>query len=242
MSITVLFPGGWLPVTGTAAEAAPSRTEYVFEQLRSDLLEGRIAPAARLKLPALADRFAVSMTVVREALTRLAEQGLVIANPKRGFSVMPLSVDDLRDLTRARVLLEVMTLRDSVETAGIDWETAVVGSHHALSRTPQFLEDGTLSSRWLQAHRTFHGALGSGCGSMRLIAIASALRDSAELYRAWSHTLAHDTGRDVAAEHDLIVAKAIARDGEAAAQALTTHIERTSGVLLEYAAMRTADL
>ena len=63
----------------------------MFDSLRSDLLEGRIQPGERLKLPALTERFEVSMTVIREALTRLAEQGLVTVNPQRGFSVMMLS-------------------------------------------------------------------------------------------------------------------------------------------------------
>lgn len=219
----------------SAVDAGSSRTEYVFEHLRSEMLDGVLAPGQRLKLPALAERFGLSMTVIREALTRLAEQGLAVASPKRGFSVMPLSVHDLKDLTQARVRLEVMTLRDSIDIAGIAWETAVVGSHHTLSRTDRVFGDGTLNPTWLQAHRRFHAALGSGCESARLNAITSSLRDSAELYRAWSHSLAHDTGRDVAAEHELIVIRALDRDADAAADALTSHIERTTAVLLEYA-------
>lgn len=225
-------------MTSGVIDGTASRTTHVFEALRSDLLEGRIAPGERLKLPALVERFELSMTVIREALTRLAEQGLVISNPKRGFSVMPLSIDDLKDLTHARLRLEVMTLRDSIEHGGIDWETALVGRHHALNRTPRISPDGSLNPVWLQAHRAFHHALGSGCGSARLIAITTALRDSAELYRAWSHTLANDTGRDVAAEHNLIVMNALARDSAAAGGALTTHIERTTAVLMRYAESR----
>jgi DNA-binding GntR family transcriptional regulator len=56
----------------------------------------------------------VSAAVVREALSRLTEQGLVQSNPQRGFIVMPLSVDDLHDLTRIRVLVETLALRESI--------------------------------------------------------------------------------------------------------------------------------
>ena len=222
-------------MTRAALDAETSRTEFVYEQLRSDVLEGRIAPGERLKLPALVSRFGLSMTVVREALTRLAEQGLVISNPKRGFSVMALSVDHLKDLTHARLRLEVMILRDSIEGAGMEWETAVVSSHYALNRTDSILADGSLNTVWMQAHRAFHHALGSGCGSPQLIAITSALRDSAELYRAWAHTLADDSKRDVTAEHDRIVAAALARDSDAAVEALKIHIGHTSEILLRYA-------
>lgn len=102
-----------------------------------DLIEGRIEPGERLKLPALVERFGVSMTVVREALTRLVEQRIVVAVPNRGFSVMPLSVEDLKDLTHVRLRLETMALRDSIERGALGWETCVVAAHHALKIAPR---------------------------------------------------------------------------------------------------------
>ena len=68
-------------------EAGQNRTERVFEALRFELLESRLQPGERLKLVELAERFGISQTVVREALTRLSEQGLVVATPNKGFMV-----------------------------------------------------------------------------------------------------------------------------------------------------------
>lgn len=214
---------------------ARSRTEHVFESLRFDLLESRIMPGERLKLVELADRFGISQTVVREALTRLAEQGLVLANPKRGFVVMPLSVDDLVDLTGVRVRLETLTLRDSIENGDLPWETAVVAAHHALDRTPLISEDPTSASTWRQCHRAFHHALCAGCGSPRLEDLVTKLRDSAELYRIWSGSLGHDTTRDVPAEHRAIMVAALARDADVACKLLAEHITRTTSALLAVA-------
>jgi DNA-binding GntR family transcriptional regulator len=213
----------------------PSRAGYVFDSLRSDILDGRIRPGERLKLPGLTERFGVSITVIREALTRLAGQGLVEVNPKRGFSVMGLSPADLRDLTYVRVQLETLTLRASVERGGLDWETGIVGELHALGRTPLLRDDGSINTEWAQRHRDFHHALLAGCGSPRLLSITAAERDRAELYRAWTVSLAADTGRDIAAEHQAIADRALARDADGAAAALTAHIERTTAVLLDYA-------
>ena len=58
-------------------------------QIRRELLDlhGPYGPGDRLKLLALAERFDASLSVIREALTRLAEQGLVVATPQHGFSV-----------------------------------------------------------------------------------------------------------------------------------------------------------
>jgi DNA-binding GntR family transcriptional regulator len=212
-----------------------SHAEAVFEALRADLIEGRIEPGERLKLPALVERFGVSMTVVREALTRLTEQRMVVAVPNRGFSVMPLSVADLKDLTHLRLRLETMVLRDSIDRGTLDWETGLVAAHHALNRTPYLDGKGDLNAAKMSAHRYFHHALGSGCGSPRLIELVDNLRDSAELYRAWSRSIGHDHVRDVTEEHDKIVRAALVHDADAASAALRDHIERSTAALLRHA-------
>ena len=214
----------------------------MFDSLRSDLLEGRIQPGERLKLPALTERFEVSMTVIREALTRLAEQGLVTVNPQRGFSVMTLSLDDLADLTYVRVHLETLTLRASIERGGLDWETGVVGELHALGRIHHVLDDGTFNAEWARRHRAFHQSLLAGCGSPRLLCITSAERERAELYRAWSVSLAQDTERDIKAEHKEIADRALDRDADGAVAALTAHLERTTAVLADYARQHPSEL
>ncbi|MDQ1491526.1 MAG: hypothetical protein QOJ23_4040, partial [Actinomycetota bacterium] len=71
-----------------------TRTEEVYDELRRELLDlnGGLEPGQRLKLVDLAQRFDASLSVIREALTRLAGQGLLVATPQRGFSVRELSV------------------------------------------------------------------------------------------------------------------------------------------------------
>src|SRR5262245_54862877 len=92
---------------GVATEAG-TRSNAVFDRLRADLLAGRLQPGSKLKLAVLGARYAASLSVVREALSRLAEQGLVVAHPQRGFSVVALSPDDLTDLTNTRIDVETL--------------------------------------------------------------------------------------------------------------------------------------
>ncbi|WIX82224.1 GntR family transcriptional regulator [Amycolatopsis carbonis] len=212
-----------------------SRTEEVFETLRADLLGGRFEPGQRMKSQELSTRFGVSMSVVREALTRLAEQGLLVSTPQRGFTVRPLSVDDLADLTKVRVQIESLALRQSFELGDLSWETSVLGTHHTLERTPVILEDGSYNEDWTLAHRDFHRALLAGCGSPRLEAIATSLRDSAELYRRWYWALADDHQRDIAGEHRRLKDFALNRDADQAAELLGAHIERAPRALIAYA-------
>jgi DNA-binding GntR family transcriptional regulator len=215
--------------------AANTRTEEVYDILRTDLLNGTIAPGERLKLVELANRFAVSQSVVREALTRLTEQSLVIATPQRGFRVRELSVRDIAELTEARIQIESITLQMAIERGDMRWETDVLTTHHILERTAVNDAEGRLNEQWPVHHRNFHRALLAGCGNTRLEGVATALRDSAELYRRWYWVLTDDHQRDIPAEHRQLRDLALARDAHAAIALLRTHIERAPLQLIAYA-------
>ena len=213
-----------------------TRTGEVYEALRADILNSRIEPGSKLKIANLGTRFGVSLSVVREALTRLGAQGLVVANPQRGFSVIELSINDLDDLTNTRIQIEPMAMRDSVAHGGLAWEGQVVAAHHRLERTEVYIDPDRVNPEWLDAHRAYHQALVAGGCSPRLRSIANALRDNAELYRMWSRTWAHDVDRDLAAEHRAIMTAAINADADAAAEALSQHIARTTDAIKAFAA------
>jgi DNA-binding GntR family transcriptional regulator len=88
-----------------------TRGEEVYDVLRSDLLNGVLRPGTKLRMVELARRFSASQTVVHEALTRLAEQGLVVATPQRGFRAWEFSVEDIAGLTESRAEIESVALR-----------------------------------------------------------------------------------------------------------------------------------
>jgi DNA-binding GntR family transcriptional regulator len=213
-----------------------TRTAQVYEALRTDILNTRIEPGSKLKIADLGTRFGVSLSVVREALTRLGEQGLVVANPQRGFSVIELSIQDLDDLTNTRMQIESMAVRDSVAHGGVPWEGQVLSALHQLERTELYSGPDCVNPEWLDAHRAYHQALVAGGSSPRLRSIANALRDNAELYRMWSRTWAHDVDRDLAAEHRAIMIAAISADADAAAEALSQHIARTTAAIKAFVA------
>jgi DNA-binding GntR family transcriptional regulator len=221
----------------TSQRGTVTRTEEVYDELRAELLNlnGQYAPGQRLKLLDLAQRFSASLSVIREALTRLAEQGLLVATPQRGFSVRELSVPDLADLTQVRVQIESLALRQAVALGDVAWETTVVATHHTLERTPVTDDTGQFNEGWSVAHRAFHQALVAGCGSPRLAEIATSLRDSAELYRRWYWVLTDDHARNVPAEHRGLRDLAVNRDADAAVELLTEHIERAPRELIAYA-------
>ncbi|WP_328643974.1 GntR family transcriptional regulator [Amycolatopsis sp. NBC_00348] len=216
--------------------AAKTRTDDVYEWLRADILGGVLVPGERLKFRPLCARYSASVSLVREVLSRLAEQGLVRASPQVGFQVTPISEADLRDLTVTRVDIEGLALRRSVERNDLAWRSKVVAAHYTLANTRRRdpADPGRVTPDWEAAHAEFHDVLLAGCGSERLYGIARALRDSAKLYRRWSEALdEQDRERDPAAEHAAITDHALAGDADGAVAALAGHIRLTTDLILE---------
>src|SRR5271156_1947901 len=215
--------------------APATRTEQVYEMLRSELLNGVLHPSQKLKMVELTERFGVSQSVVREAPTRPAEQGLLVSTPQRGFRVRDLSIEDIAELTESRVQIESLALRLAIERGDLQWGAGSLAAHHRLDRTPVIRDDGTVSEDWTLQHRDFHQALLTGCGNRRLESVATALRDSAELYRRWYWVLTDDHQRDLAREHRQLRELTLARDADGAIEVLTEHIDRAPTLLIAYA-------
>jgi DNA-binding GntR family transcriptional regulator len=229
-------------IGGEAMKTNRTKAERVYELLRGDILAGRLPPGARLRYAELCERYAASTGVLREAMLRLCEQGLVKGEPQQGFQVVGLSVEDLRDLTEARVVLETLVFRSALANGDIEWESGILAAHHRLARTPQHDIDDPdrLSDDWVTKHAAFHHALLDGCANQRLKEIARSLRDSAELYRQWSLPLGNGAERDISSEHDELLEAVLVRDADRAVESLPTHITRTSNMLLDtYAAAST---
>ncbi len=154
-----------------------SLAEDIYGALRAEILFGRRLPASRVQLNEIADDHGVSLSVVREAVTRLATEELVEATPQRGFRVRPLSIEHLQDLTWSGSSCESLALRESIAKGDVSWEADLVAAHHRLAVTPTYVEDGTGNLDWLTAHSGFHAAAHRyGRQSDPRTASASALR------------------------------------------------------------------
>lgn len=89
-----------------AAAAGQTRTERVHQQLRQAIIEQQLLPGARLPEDAIGESFGTSRTIAREALGRLAVEGLVELKPNRGAFVANPSLDEGRDIFVVRRALE----------------------------------------------------------------------------------------------------------------------------------------
>jgi DNA-binding GntR family transcriptional regulator len=165
---------------------------------------------------------------VREALNRLAEQGLVSTLENRGFRVARLTSEGVADLVRVRLLVECEALRDSLARGDDAWEAGVVAAAHSLALVERRLGDGprALDEDWSARHRAFHLSLYAACTSEILRDIVDVLFDRAEHYRRWTarHRQAPRRKHD---EHQKLMAASLARDTDKAVELLHRHIART---------------
>src|SRR5690606_5513518 len=116
---------------------ATPKIERVYTDLRSQSVHGELPSDVYLNLNELRQQFGVSLSVVREAATRLAAQGLLAAAANKAFRVPPLDIADLTALTHVRVEIEALCLRSAIKHGGTEWEAELVAAHHRLkSFTP----------------------------------------------------------------------------------------------------------
>jgi len=202
--------------------------DVAFKRLRADIVAGEWAPDSRLRFEDLRRTYGLNFGTLREGLSRLAAEGLVIAEGQRGYTVAPVSETDLRDVGEMRRLLDGMALRKSIERGDLDWETGVLTAFHRMARTPRQRPDDAdaLDESWEERHRAFHLSLIAGCGSALLLQFHAILFDRSDRYRRISFsTHVHDAGS--LREHRAIMEATLARDAERACTLLEAHIMRT---------------
>lgn len=214
---------------------ARTLVEFAYEALRQDILRGALPPGEKLRVEVLRERYDVGASTLREALTLLVGENLVTAEGQRGFRVAPISLEDFHDLIRVRKLIETEALRDSIRQGDDEWEAGVVGAFHRLSKVEEQLKTGDpsgLSGEWEVRNRAFHEALIGACSSRWLRHFYDMLYQQSERYRRIAlSSSGHVTKRDVHAEHEAIMAAALARDEDEACRVTRDHIQRTLDVL-----------
>ncbi len=218
----------------SAALRSRSLTHDVYEQLRADILACRLVPGLKLRINDLCITLGgVSLGAVREALSRLAADGLVLSEPQRGFTVAHVSAGDLEDLTAARIEAEGWCLRAAIARGGARWEAGIAAAFRRLAQTPYHAkgDPALLSDAWVSAHAAFHQSLAAAADNSWLLRVREQLYSQSERYRRLS-VPAMPERRDVEGEHRAIMQACLARDADAATAKLSEHLRLTTRILL----------
>jgi DNA-binding GntR family transcriptional regulator len=216
---------------GAAGEALPrlnfaTLADQVYEHLRRGILENEYEAGASLREEALAGRLKVSRVPVREALRRLAAEGLVTVIPRQGTVVSSLSPRQFLDAYRVREALEALAIRLAVprlteqDLAELERLQEAMARHAAVEDAGEFFA----------ANAAFHALFVERAENGYLRAIYHPLMDQMRRYLTPSLDLRGGMDRSIE-EHGAILRAVRAGDGEEAARLLGEHIHVPQRVL-----------
>ncbi|MFA7679692.1 MAG: FCD domain-containing protein [Pigmentiphaga sp.] len=203
-----------------------------------DIIRGKFNPGEKLRITELQKAYEVSSSTLREALTLLVSQSLVVVEGQRGFRVSPMSLADLEDLTRMRTVLECLALEESLTNGGDEWEARVVSAYHKLLLAQGRLHTESSFDEWERRNAEFHEALLAACASPWLHKFRRTLYQQLERYRRLIALGA--PGRQIHDEHAEIFDATIKRDTDRASRALALHIRATLNYVKENKLLETA--
>ncbi|MGW1226827.1 GntR family transcriptional regulator [Streptomyces sp. NPDC002530] len=207
-------------MTAPPDHGAVSHADRAEHAIRAGILSGAYAPGARLRERELSEALGISRIPVREALTRLSGEGLVVNAPRRGASVRALSLRDVTELFDLRLSLEVFAARRAAEACAAGREGSRLTALMAAAEDATRCGDTTAVPA---ANTALHAEIVAMTGNRLL---RDALQPSLGLVQ-WLFTLT--AGRDPrvqCAEHRDICAAIHAGQPELAGALAYAHIER----------------
>lgn len=207
--------------------AKSTATEKTQSELKRRILAFELAPGDRLHVDNLRREFDVSTATMREALSRLLIDNLVVSERQRGFFVRELSLDDFRSLSEARKITEVGAVRSSLSKRDDQWEADLFAAYHLLKLVEDRMlanQDMSLVGEWQERNSRFHDCLVQNCRNDWLIGFRRQLHEHSGRYLrlALRNNRRH---RDVSQEHADIFHSAIKGDIERCAQLVAQHID-----------------
>jgi len=175
-------------------------------------------------------RFGFSKAAVRAALARLRVEGLVMAEPRRGHVIAPVTLRDIREIYDLRLLLEPPAAREAAGTIDV----GEIARLRALMQPVPDLDDPESVDRFMEANRAVHVAVAEAAGNRRATAIITRLLDDGERARLLAvRAGASARGLRARAEHRALLAALSSGDGAEAERLMAEAITRFRDELLE---------
>jgi len=215
VSVTVSSGDWWVEEVPDPLETAYA---FAYRVLRRAVLKGTLPGGKRVLQAELADRLAVSTTPVREALHRLASEGLIDIIPGRGAVVHTLSSDEWHEIVLMRRLLEPCALRLAAHQ--IDNRTLAI-----MERIHETMTMERDIAVWVDLNRQFHGVYYKAAGPPRLSTVLENLQDVATTYLAQALREEPALSDRANKEHGAILRGLRDRDEDALEQVILTHVQ-----------------
>ena len=216
-----------MPSQHSSSPAPPgtSLSRFAYDRLRADIRARRVLPGQRMREIDIADQLGISRTPVREALKKLAAEGLLEQHAARGFVVTEISTDRVLQLYAMREMLEGAAARFAAEQAS---PLEIQSLRQILSQ----LSNAQAPAAAAACNRRLHEAITQASHNMYLLQASGVLRDALDLLGTTTYSM---PGRIASgyAENREIVERIAARDADGAERAARRHIQSASALRLK---------
>jgi DNA-binding GntR family transcriptional regulator len=205
--------------TGVAPVSYRTIAEQIADSVRAAIAQGRIPPAARLFEVSLAREMGTSRAPVREALSQLEREGLVVKEPNRGARVVELTEEIVREVASLRGLLEGFA-------ASLAAERLTAGQFAALDTIVKDMDQAVRQgeyARLVELDYQFHDFICRGSGHRTLYETWSAISGKVRLYLSTTNLMYRNL-KLVVRGHGEILAALRSRDAAQASRAIQAHL------------------
>lgn len=206
-----------------------SQTRRAYDELKRRILDNELPPGTQALEQETAGWLGMSRTPVREALIRLAQEGMIEVRPRHGMRVLPIAIADLREIYDLLAGLEatavdILARRGLNAVEAAELEGLLKGMDDALG-----IND---LAAWAEGDARFHRRLVEMSGNQRLIVIVETIREQS--HRARMATLQLRPKPSVSNdEHATVVAALRRRDGDTAVKLIRSHRQRSARLLID---------
>lgn len=200
----------------------------IQRSLASQIINGELPPGHKLDEKALATKFGVSRTPIREALRELGARGLIDLVPHRGGIVAQIGLDELSDMLDAECELEGLCAQLASQRMTSLEKGALQECHHQAKE----LTGDRDETRYLEINQAFHDMI---CDGAHNVTLATMTRDLRARLAPFRQTQSDAEGRRLARsheEHEQIVQAIFRGDPNAAYEAMCRHNARLSTGIL----------
>ncbi|WP_286239101.1 DNA-binding transcriptional regulator CsiR [Neptuniibacter halophilus] len=211
------------------AQSSDNFAAQVLGQLKQDILSGYFNPGEKLKMARLKERYQVGVGPLREALSQLLVEQLVVVENQRGFTVHPISAEELEDIYQTRAEIEALCISQAIDKGDDAWEAGILAAAHQLNKSSHLLEQDNPQNiqQWEALHQAFHKAIAAGCQSPTLLHVRRSLYEKASRYRNYwlkenmLDKVVFDANQK---EHQTLTDALLARDKATAVALIRQHI------------------
>lgn len=207
-----------------------------YNWLKRDIIRGLFQPGEKLLMSRLKEHYGLGIGPLREALSQLVAERLVVAISQRGYRVASMSLAELHDLYDARAQLEGLILKLAIERGDDAWEASILATAHTLAKVMEVNTPEELLEVWDTRHQAFHTAIASGCRSPHLLQVRESLFDQVERYRhLWLRetVLSEEALERKRQQHAALVDVILARQAERAAEMMREHLMTPVPIITE---------